>query len=144
VAGSVVTAALTGAFYHPQAGLSASPTEALLHIEAEAARALGETGAVVRALGDDRPYASELARLATPALAGPPVHPAIDGNLDNLPPAVGAALFRLAQVAVTNARRPPGTRPASRSGSPPTTPRNAPSSWAASSPPAPTPTAAGA
>ncbi|MFI6072428.1 sensor histidine kinase [Actinoplanes sp. NPDC051343] len=52
-----------------------------------------------------RPYASELARLATPALAGPPVHLAIDGNLDNLPPAVGAALFRPAQEAVTNARR---------------------------------------
>jgi signal transduction histidine kinase len=88
-----------------QAGLAASPTESLLLIEAEAARALAEMAAVVRALGDDRPYVSELARLATPVLGGPPVHLAIDGNLDNLPPAVGAALFRLAQEAVTSARR---------------------------------------
>jgi signal transduction histidine kinase len=163
VAGTLVTAALTGAFYRPEAGLiiaagavglamryravagarerdqarlrereriardlhdtvahhvsamavqaqaglvrPASSSESLLLIEAEAARALAEMGKVVRALGDDRPYVSELARLATPALAGPPVHLAIDGNLDNLPPAVGAALFRLAQEAVTNARR---------------------------------------
>jgi signal transduction histidine kinase len=82
--------------------------EALLQIEAEAARALTEMRAVVRVLRDedtDRPYLTELARLAAPVHDGPPVDLAIDGNLDNLPPAVGAALFRLAQEAVTNARR---------------------------------------
>ncbi|HEY0534306.1 MAG TPA: histidine kinase [Actinoplanes sp.] len=88
-----------------QAGLTRSPVESLLLIEAEAARALAEMRAVVRALGDDRPFVSELARLAAPVHDGPPVDLAIDGNLDNLPPAVGAALFRLAQEAVTNARR---------------------------------------
>jgi signal transduction histidine kinase len=82
--------------------------EALLQIEAEAARALTEMRAVVRVLRDedtDRPYLTELALLAAPVHDGPPVDLAIDGNLDNLPPAVGAALFRLAQEAVTNARR---------------------------------------
>jgi signal transduction histidine kinase len=82
--------------------------EALLQIEAEAARALTEMRSVVRVLRDedtDRPYLTELARLAAPARDGPPVGLAIEGDLDNLPPAVGAALFRLAQEAVTNARR---------------------------------------
>jgi signal transduction histidine kinase len=88
-----------------QAGLAASPAEALLLIEAEAARALAEMRAVVRALGDDGAYVGELARLAVPGHDGPPVDLAIEGNLDNLPPVVGAALFRLAQEAVTNARR---------------------------------------
>jgi signal transduction histidine kinase len=81
---------------------------ALLQIEAEAARALTEMRAVVRVLRDedtDRPYLGELARLAAPVHDGPPVDLAIDGNLDNLAPAVGVALYRLAQEAVTNARR---------------------------------------
>jgi signal transduction histidine kinase len=93
-----------------QAGLAtaAAASEALLLIEAEAARALAEMRAVVRVLRDedtDRPYLTELARLAAPVPGGPPVGLALDGDLDNLPPAVGAALFRLAQEAVTNARR---------------------------------------
>jgi signal transduction histidine kinase len=91
--------------FQAQAGLKSAPTESLLLVEAEAARALAEMSAVVRALDDDRPYVSELARLAAPVHDGPPVDLAIDGNLDNLRPAVGAALFRLAQEAVTNARR---------------------------------------
>ncbi len=37
--------------------------------------------------------------------AGPPVDVEIDTGLDDLPPAVGTALYYLAQEAVTNARR---------------------------------------
>jgi signal transduction histidine kinase len=93
-----------------QAGLApdGSASEALLLIEAEAARALAEMRAVVRVLRDedtDRPYLRDLARLAAPVHDGPPVDLALEGNLDNLAPAVGAALYRLAQEAVTTARR---------------------------------------
>lgn len=51
--------------------------------------------------------AGDLRRLATsaPAPGEPVVGVTVDGDLDALPPAVGAAVFRLAQEAVTNARR---------------------------------------
>jgi signal transduction histidine kinase len=97
-----------------QAGLGAAgnrpgaATEALLLIEAEAARALAEMRAVMRALRDDdadRPYLTALARLAAPVHDGPPVDLAVDGDLGIVEPAVGAALYRMAQEAVTNARR---------------------------------------
>jgi signal transduction histidine kinase len=97
-----------------QAGLATAAvrpeaaTEALLLIEAEAARALAEMRAVVRVLRDDdtdRPYLADLARLAAPVHDGPPVDLAVDGDLTDVAPAVGAALYRLAQEAVTNARR---------------------------------------
>jgi signal transduction histidine kinase len=97
-----------------QAGLATAAqrpeaaTEALLLIEAEAARALAEMRAVVRVLRDDdadRPYLTDLARLAEPVRDGPPVDLAVDGDLGSVAPAVGAALYRMAQEAVTNARR---------------------------------------
>ena len=90
------------------AGRPEAAAEALLLIEAEAARALAEMRAVVRVLRDDdtdRPYLADLARLAAPVHDGPPVDLAVDGDLDDVAPAVGAALYRLAQEAVTNARR---------------------------------------
>jgi signal transduction histidine kinase len=90
------------------AGRPEAATEALLLIEAEAARALAEMRAVVRVLRDDdtdRPYLADLARLAAPVHDGPPVDLAVDGDLGDVAPAVGAALYRLAQEAVTNARR---------------------------------------
>src|SRR5690348_11574866 len=89
-----------------QAGLAmaasdpAAATDALRVIEAEAAKALTEMRTVVTALRADDP-------LPLLALAGgrPPVDLDVAGDLSGLEPAVGAALFRLAQEAVTNARR---------------------------------------
>ena len=79
-------------------------------IEGEASRALTEMRLMVSALRDDD--AAELApqrgvadieRLAT---GGPPrVAVELSGDLDGLRPAVGAALYRLAQESVTNALR---------------------------------------
>jgi len=40
-----------------------------------------------------------------PVHGGPPVDLSTEGDLDNLAPAVGTALLRLAQTAVTSARR---------------------------------------
>jgi signal transduction histidine kinase len=78
----------------------AAATDALRVIEAEAAKALTEMRTVVAALRSDDP-------LPLLAFAGgtPPVDLAVTGDLDKLAPAVGAAVFRLAQEAVTNARR---------------------------------------
>jgi len=89
-----------------QAGLAladsdpAAATDALRVIEAEAASCLVEMRTVVKALRADDP-------LPLLALAGgrPPVDLDVAGDLSGLEPAVGAALFRLAQEAVTNARR---------------------------------------
>lgn len=84
--------------------------DALVVIEGEASRALTEMRLMVGTLRDDE--AAELApqrgvadieRLAT---AGPPrVEVELSGDLDGLRPAVGAALYRLAQESVTNALR---------------------------------------
>lgn len=91
-------------------------------IEAEASRTLDEMRAMVRVLRRDdepgermpAPAAADLRRLATaaPGSDGQPGQPGelevavtVEGELDGLPPAVGAAVFRLAQEAVTNARR---------------------------------------
>ncbi|WP_030440301.1 sensor histidine kinase [Actinoplanes subtropicus] len=89
-----------------QAGLAmagsdpTAATDALKVIEAEAAKALTEMRTVVAALRSDDPV---------PLLAFAGGHPPVDldvtGDLNTLAPAVGAAVFRLAQEAVTNARR---------------------------------------
>jgi signal transduction histidine kinase len=84
--------------------------EALTVIEDAAARTLTELRAIVgvlRAAQDTefapQPGLAEVERLAT---AGPPpVTVRLAGELDDLSPAVGAALYRLAQESVTNARR---------------------------------------
>jgi signal transduction histidine kinase len=99
-----------------QAGIAVSATrpdaavDALHVIEAEASRALAEMRAMVRVLRRDEPASmtpnpqiTDLARLAEGS--GVPVDVAVSGNLDDLPPSVGAAIYRLAQESVTNARR---------------------------------------
>lgn len=101
-----------------QAGLATSasdPTaavEALRVIEAEASRALTEMRTMVRVLRRNQPAdlapsprISDLERLTRPARAGPSVDVDISGDLDDLPPSVETAIYRLAQESVTNARR---------------------------------------
>jgi signal transduction histidine kinase len=110
-----------------QAGLAtagtdpAAATEALKVIEAEATRTLAEMRAMVRVLRDDRPPElapgpglRDVARLAGPeppghtghtGHAGPTVVVELTGDVDDVPSAVGAAVYRLAQESVTNARR---------------------------------------
>jgi signal transduction histidine kinase len=99
-----------------QAGLATSAvdprtaTDALRVIEAEASKALSEMRTMVRALRGSEPaeYAPtpRLADLAQLTNHGhPPVTVEIAGDVDDVPPAVSAALYRLAQESVTNARR---------------------------------------
>jgi len=104
-----------------QAGLAtaqADPSaaaEALRVIEAEASRALAEMRTMVRALRREEERRPDVAPLPgvrdVEGLAGPDRHggPVVDvqihGDLDDLPPSVGSAIYRLAQESVTNARR---------------------------------------
>lgn len=83
-------------------------TEALHVIEAEAARALAEMNAMVRVLRQPAELApgrtiADLKELA--AGSGTPVDVRVSGAVDDLPLLVGAAVYRLAQESVTNARR---------------------------------------
>ncbi|WP_353813518.1 sensor histidine kinase [Agromyces sp. SYSU T00266] len=85
--------------------------EALRVIEGEASRTLDEMRSMVGVLR--RADAAELA--PTPGIAdvrrlarvggSPAVDVQVDGDPDTVPPAVGAAVFRIVQEAVTNARR---------------------------------------
>jgi signal transduction histidine kinase len=101
-----------------QAGLATAgadpgaPVDALRVIEAEASRTLNEMRAMVRVLRRDEPAerapsprVADLAALVAADRAGPPVHVQLSGDLDDLPEPVGAAIYRLAQESVTNARR---------------------------------------
>lgn len=103
-----------------QAGLAVAPhrpeaaTEALAVIEAEASRTLAEMRTIVRALRRDEPGAdvdapqrrlADVALLADDAGPGPSVRVTLAGDADAVAPAVGAAVYRIAQEAVTNARR---------------------------------------
>ncbi|MFC4111607.1 sensor histidine kinase [Nonomuraea zeae] len=101
-----------------QAGLATSgshpdaATDALRVIEAEASRTLAEMRAMVRVLRRDEPaelepgkHVSDLEQLAGRVRVGPSVHVELSGDLDGLPPSVGAAIYRIAQESVTNARR---------------------------------------
>nr|MDT0662428.1 sensor histidine kinase [Micromonospora sp. DSM 115978] len=101
-----------------QAGLATAGThpdaaaDALRVIEAEASRALAEMRGMVRVLRRDEPAelaptpcVGDIAGLADPSRPGPAVEVQISGEVDDLPPAVAAALYRLAQESVTNARR---------------------------------------
>ena len=90
----------------------AAAVEALRVIEAEASKALSEMRAMVRVRRDDEPAAltpvlSTGARIADVATLadGSFVDVAIDGDTEDVPPPVCAAVFRLAQESVTNARR---------------------------------------
>ncbi|MFI5895064.1 sensor histidine kinase [Actinoplanes sp. NPDC051513] len=92
-----------------QAGLAlaetdpAAATDALRVIEAEATAALAEMRTVVKALRASP--SPSLADLETLAAVDTRVDLGISGDLGGVAPAVGAAVFRLAQEAVTNARR---------------------------------------
>ncbi|MFC0541655.1 sensor histidine kinase [Kutzneria chonburiensis] len=101
-----------------QAGLAiadtqpAAATEALRLIEAEASRALTEMRAMVRVLRTDEPAEfapnpsiGDLEQLAGRERGGPVVDVAIDGDVRDVSQSVGAAIYRLAQESVTNARR---------------------------------------
>lgn len=81
-------------------------------IEAEASRALAEMRTMVRVLRRDEPAElapgrriADLEQLASRSRSGPSVDVEIRGDLDDLPPSVGAAIYHLAQESVTNARR---------------------------------------
>jgi signal transduction histidine kinase len=99
-----------------QAGLAMMPSqpeaaaEALQLIETEAARALDEMRTMVRVLRRDEPVdlapnprIADLANLAS--RADPAVDVTVSGDLGDLPPSIGSAIYRLAQESVTNARR---------------------------------------
>jgi signal transduction histidine kinase len=100
-------AGLATAAFQPDAA-----TDALRVIEAEASATLAEMRSMVHVLRRNRPAElapspriTDLEQLAGPARAGPSVKVEIFGDLDNLPPSVGAAIYRLAQESITNARR---------------------------------------
>lgn len=94
-----------------QAGLAVADhaPEALRLIDAEASRALAEMRAIVRVLRHGpaelapNPGIPDLSTLS--GHAGPPVEVRLEGDFDALSPAVGAAIYRIAQESVTNARR---------------------------------------
>jgi signal transduction histidine kinase len=101
-----------------QAGLATSEShpdaavDALRVIDAEAARALDEMRAMVRILRADEPVdlspsprVGDLEQLAARSRTGPSVEVEILGDVDSLPSPVGAAIYRVAQESVTNARR---------------------------------------
>jgi signal transduction histidine kinase len=87
-------------------------TEVLAVIEDAASRTLTELRSMVGVLRASNeadfapsPGVADLGRLAGQAEGGPQVDVELSGELDDLSPAVGAALYRLAQESVTNARR---------------------------------------
>jgi signal transduction histidine kinase len=101
-----------------QAGLATAPSQpgaaadALRVIEGEATRTLTEMRTMVRFLRQHQPAElspgpriADIAQLADPARQGPAVDVALAGDLDDLPPSVGATVYRLAQESVTNALR---------------------------------------
>ncbi|MCE0539421.1 histidine kinase [Kineosporia rhizophila] len=85
--------------------------QALGVIEAEASKVLTEMRTMVRMLRRDEeaellpsPGVADIAQLAGPG-EGPAVEVKIIGDVGEVPPGVGSAVYRLAQEAVTNARR---------------------------------------
>jgi signal transduction histidine kinase len=89
-----------------------SSLEALEVIEEEASRTLAEMRTMVRVLRNQEPAdytpqpgVVDLERLVTAAATGPRVELGVSGDLTGLPAAVDAAVFRIAQEAVTNALR---------------------------------------
>lgn len=109
---------VSGIAIQAQAGRAVAGThperavEALAVIEDAATRTLTELRDIVGVLRGDhdtefapQPGVAEVERLATDDRAHPSVQVSLRGELDGLSPAVGAALYRLAQESVTNARR---------------------------------------
>ena len=92
---------------HPERAI-----EALAVIEDAATRTLTELRAIVgvlRATQDTefapQPGVAEVEQLATEGQTRPCVEVTLSGEFDDLSPAVGAAIYRLAQESITNARR---------------------------------------
>ena len=91
----------------------AGATEALEIIDREAALTLAEMRSMVGALRDRNqqpsvaPHRSiaDIERLVANSTDALRIDVALSGELDDLPPALGAALFRVAQESVTNAQR---------------------------------------
>lgn len=100
-----------------QAGLAAASqnpdaaTDALAVIEVEASKTLAEMRSMVRVLRQDEiPLApsrgvGDIRQLANSDQNGPTVDVSITGETDSIPPTVAAAIYRLAQESITNARR---------------------------------------
>ncbi|MEV4287891.1 histidine kinase [Nonomuraea bangladeshensis] len=102
-----------------QAGLAAAAAQqpdaaadALRVIEAEASRTLAEMRTMVHVLRRNEPaeltpgkQLGDLTELAGRARVGPAVDVRISGDVEGVPPSVGAAIYRIAQESVTNARR---------------------------------------
>ncbi|MGO4105883.1 sensor histidine kinase [Leifsonia sp. YAF41] len=107
-----------------QAGLAMAPgspeaaTDALRVIEAEASKTLSEMRSMVRILRQDEaaaltpnPRVADLALLAqqpgqgSGVTDGPAVDVHITGDVESIPPTVAAAIYRLVQESITNARR---------------------------------------
>ncbi len=101
-----------------QAGLATAAlkpdaaTDALRVIEAEASRTLAEMRSMVRVLrqGEAPELApgrtlADIEQLASEEAAGPRVEVRITGDTESIPPTVAAAVYRMAQESVTNARR---------------------------------------
>jgi signal transduction histidine kinase len=101
-----------------QAGLAtadlnpAAATDALRVIEAEASRTLAEMRSMVRVLrqGEAPELApghtlSDIEQLASTEGAGPRVDVRVIGETASIPPTVAAAVYRMVQESVTNARR---------------------------------------
>ncbi|WP_231618749.1 sensor histidine kinase [Nonomuraea sp. SBT364] len=99
-----------------QAGLATgtpdAAAESLRVIEAEASRTLQEMRAMVRVLrrdesGEAQPtgHLADLERLAGDVRSGARVEVELMGDLDDLHPSTTAAIYRIAQESVTNARR---------------------------------------
>ena len=94
------------------ASSSSSAVDALQAIEVEAKRTLEEMRGIVRVLRDDAPadYApqpgvADLERLSASSTLGPRVAVTVSGDVMALPQPIDSALYRIAQEAVTNARR---------------------------------------
>ncbi|HEY5980077.1 MAG TPA: histidine kinase [Microlunatus sp.] len=92
---------------HPERAI-----EALTIIEDAATRTLTELRAIVGVLRTPQdtelapqPGVAEVEQLATDGRTRPGVEVTLFGELDDLSPAIGAAIYRLAQEAITNARR---------------------------------------
>jgi signal transduction histidine kinase len=101
-----------------QAGLATSGArpgaaeDALRLIEAEASSTLAEMRSMVRMLRRDdpaerapAPRVVDLGGLASSDGDGPDVDVEILGEVDTVPPSIAAAVFRIAQESITNARR---------------------------------------
>ena len=101
-----------------QAGLAVAAlkpeaaTDALRVIEAEASRTLAEMRSMVRVLrvGDAPDLApsrtlADISELASADQGGPRIDVRVTGDTESIPPTVAAAVYRMAQESVTNARR---------------------------------------